>query len=70
MSKVYLLWHSYELEGSEEDKLIGVYSTRERAEQAVERKLQYPGFRDHPEGFLIANFTIDKDQWSEGFMTE
>jgi len=69
---VYILQHSYEVgdDGQyDETKLIGVYSTREKAEQVIERYRMLPGFRDYPIGcFHIAKYEIDKDHWSEGFI--
>jgi len=68
MTVVFLLWHSRETgDGDSNDKLVGVYSSREGAEAAIERKLGFPGFRDHPAGFTIDPYTVDRDAWSEGF---
>ena len=52
---VYLLWHTHEVHpGEDDDKLIGVYSTRELAETAQQRALQLPGFRDAPDDLRFA----------------
>ena len=68
MSVVFLLWHSRETsDGESNDKLVGVYSSREGAEAAIVRKSAFPGFRDHPKGFVIDPYTVDRDAWSEGF---
>jgi hypothetical protein len=68
---VYLLWHVHELPDDEEDvKLIGVYASPEDAEQARVRVGSQPGFRDSPEGFLVDRYTVGKDHWTEGFVTE
>jgi len=68
MSVVFLLWHSRETDGGETDnKLVGVYSTRNAAEAAIERKLALSGFRDHSDGFAVDPYTVDRDAWSEGF---
>lgn len=68
MTLVFLLWHSRDKgNGDTDDKLVGVYSSREAAEAATQRKLTFPGFRDHPDDFEIAPYTIDQDEWSEGF---
>ena len=32
MDSVFMLWHSYEVDGDTEQKLIGVYKTHEDAE--------------------------------------
>lgn len=71
MKKVFLLQHSYERDesGVEETKLIGVYSTRERAEQAIVRLSNVEGFRDYPDCFCVDGYEIDKDHWVDGFVT-
>ena len=71
MDAVFLLWHSHHTgDGETNDKLIGVYSSEAEAEAAKMRKLQYEGFRDTPNGFLIARYELNRDQWSEGYISE
>ena len=68
--QVFLLWHSHDLgSGETDDKLIGVYSSTEEADAAKVRKLQFEGFRDAPEGFQISRYELDRDAWSEGYIT-
>ncbi len=69
MTIVYDLWHIYEKNGEDEEKHIGIYSTRENAEAAILRKRDQEGFRNYPNGFKIFETTLDRDQWSEGFIT-
>lgn len=70
MQKIYLVQHEYELEnGSDETKVIGVYSTRENAEAAVFRLVEQPGFCDRPDNFHIDEYDLDKDHWAEGYIT-
>jgi hypothetical protein len=81
MDTVYLLQHIHVLPSAEEDvKILGIYRTRELALAAVERLWSQPGFRDFPnivdpeateenDGFYIAAYRLDKDHWSEGFIT-
>jgi hypothetical protein len=67
---VYLLWHVHELPDGEEDaKLIGVYSTEASALEARGRAISLPGFRDAPDGFQVARYTVGQDEWTEGFIT-
>ncbi len=67
---VHLLWHVHKLpHGEEDDKLIGVYSSEEKAEQARVRAIAQPGFRDVPDGFIIDRYTVDEDDWTEGYVT-
>ena len=64
---VFVLQHSYGDESHEDTKLVGVYSSHEEAESAIKRRLEYPGFQDHPDGFSIDEYELNKDAWSEGF---
>jgi hypothetical protein len=67
---VFLLWHVHELPDGEEDaKLIGVYASAEDADLAKRRVQSQPGFRDCPEGFQVARYTVGQDHWTEGFVT-
>jgi hypothetical protein len=73
MRTVFLLWHSRPLDGGidendTDDKLIGVYSSAAEAEAARQRKLQFEGFRDYPDFFIVDEYEVDKDRWSEGFI--
>jgi hypothetical protein len=77
---VYLLWHMRPLEGQEdldpqqdyietEDKVCGVFSTPNQAEDARQKLLKQPGFRDYPDAFYLASYELDKIEWTEGFVT-
>ncbi len=61
--------------------MIGVYSTREEAEAAVDRKRRFSGFSEFPRiidpmideeesGFYISEMILNHDYWSEGFVYE
>jgi hypothetical protein len=68
---VFLLWHVHEMPDGEEDaKLIGVYASAEDAERAKQRVLPQPGFRDLPDGFQVRQYTVGKDHWTEGYVTD
>ncbi|MCP1540156.1 DUF7336 domain-containing protein [Methylorubrum extorquens] len=70
MDTVYLLWHvRADDQHSEDAKFIGVYRSHESANAAVLRVKGQPGFRDHPEGFEVSVYPLDKDHWTEGFVT-
>jgi homoserine kinase type II len=77
---VYALWHERPLEGQEdldpvgdyidtEDKLCGIFSSRDRAEQARRQLVEQPGFRDYPNDFHLYEHEVDTMQWTEGFIT-
>lgn len=72
MEFVYLLWHTHlsgKLEGGEDIKLIGTYSSTANAEAAQLRTALLEGFKDSIEGFEISSNIIDKDEWTSGFIT-
>jgi hypothetical protein len=70
MKSVFILWHTHELPGQEDDsKLIGVYETAELAGCAKKRAACLPGFADHPNGFEICEYQVGRDGWTEGFAT-
>ena len=65
---VFLLWHVNESpSGEESPKLIGVYSTKQLADNALNHAANLPGFRERPEGFTIDIYEVNKDEWREGF---
>lgn len=70
MKSVFLLQHSYERSetGEEETKLIGVYSNKEKAQEAKTRLSLQSGFKDFPENFFIDEYEIDQDNWRDGFI--
>ena len=73
---VFLLWHMRPLgpdetdeESETDDKLCGVFSTRERAEVARQQLIQLQGFRDYPDDFLVDEYDVDRVQWESGFVS-
>lgn len=69
-AEVFLAQHVHTLGGGEEDlKIVGVYSTREKANEAIERLRQQPGFRDAPEGFIVDVYRLDQINWERGYVT-
>jgi hypothetical protein len=72
MEFVYILWHTHideSLDGGEDVKLIGVYTSMELAEAAQARAELLEGFRDAKEGFEIGINELDRDGWTSGFIT-
>jgi hypothetical protein len=62
-----------ELIWDEEDwddlKILGAYSTKQKAQERLLRSRGLPGFRDEPDCFLVDQYTLDEDRWTEGFVT-
>lgn len=71
--KVYLLWHIHELTDDfgahDEEKMIGVFSSAEKANETIERLKVLEGFRDCPlKCFTVDEYEVDKPlNWTEGF---
>jgi len=68
ISTVYLLQHSYEVNGIEETKLIGIFRTKEKAIKIIEYYKTLPGFEDYQNDFYVDEYEIDKNHWDEGFI--
>ena len=74
MQKVYLLFHQFEFRNTRDQdlenraKLIGAYGSEDDARSAIARIKDQPGFREFPEGFVIDAYTLNHDNWSQGFI--
>jgi hypothetical protein len=69
MTTLYSVWHEYESTPEvDEEKLIGYYSTRERAELAIARVRDKPGFSDRPNNFNIYDEVLGMESWRTGFV--
>ena len=79
MDSVYLLEHVIDYGGpAENGKTIGIYTSTQEAEAAIARLTDKPGFRDHPllfdptaediaSGFIIDEYLLNEECWTEGF---
>ena len=50
-------------------KLLGCYSTEECAQERIDRARLLPGFAEEPDCFTVSRYVIDRDEWTEGFVT-
>lgn len=64
---VYRLYHWRDEDNDETYKEIGHYSSREKANQVIEKYKTLPGFYAYPDCFTIDKVKIDCDFWTEGF---
>ena len=67
MQDVYLLWHVDDRGDKTDSKLLGVFSSEEKARAWQQEASELPGFRDAPERFLIDRQRLDEPLWEEGF---
>ena len=71
--KVFLLWHTHELTDDfgthDEEKLIGVFSSPQIANDTIQKLKNLEGFRDNSlDCFMIDEYEVDKPtSWTEGF---
>ena len=73
MKEVFILWHTHfddRLENAEDIKVIGVYSSVKKAEEALDRTSKLEGFKNNLDGFEISVYKLDSDNWTSGFITE
>ncbi|MFI7000009.1 hypothetical protein [Nocardia sp. NPDC050175] len=61
-----LIWDE---EGGDDVKLLGAYSTEQRANERIREAQNLPGFRDEPDCFHIDRYEVDKDEWTSGYFT-
>ncbi len=69
MKSVYLLQHTYEVNGYDETKVIGIYKTKEKAEETIAKLRKLPGFEKYPDAFFVDEYELDQDHWTEGFIS-
>jgi hypothetical protein len=54
--------------GDEQMKFIGIFTTKQSAEAAVDGLSKMPGFADYPLGFSVEFHPFDRIGWPEGFV--
>lgn len=70
---VYLLQHA-PLNEEEDDflydeiKIIGIFSSKELAQQEIEKLVKLPGFINQSNAFIIGPYELNQDYWAEGFV--
>ena len=70
MTSVYILYHVNEHCEPDEyhnGKRLGLFSTAEKAREAIRQLRDVAGFCDYPERWSIRRRTMDKTSWVEGF---
>jgi len=70
MKKVYLVNHNYELQGCDEIKFIGIFSSEKKAKKAVKKLKKQKGFKKYKKGFTIGKCPLNQIYWDGGFIRE
>ncbi|MCZ7423762.1 hypothetical protein O7605_30065 [Verrucosispora sp. WMMA2121] len=54
-----LVWDE---EGGDDLKILGVYSSQQKADERMVAARRLPGFRDEPDCFLVDSYPLDEDR--------
>lgn len=69
---VYILQHAYDYGKNgehQEVKFLGVFSSKLKAQKAIMKYVNLPGFREYGvDCFFIDKYKIDEMEWKEGFI--
>jgi len=69
LKKVFLLHYVYEFEDGHEDiKLLGAFSSREKAKKALSHIKKIPELKKIKKNFVIYSNRIDLLGWREGYI--
>jgi hypothetical protein len=49
-------------------KLLRMYSAEQSVQQRISSARSLPGFRDEPECFWYAEYEVDEDLWTSGYL--
>ena len=61
---------AWDEEDGDNSKILGIFSSQERAAARIGLARSEPGFRHEPDCFLVDEYTVDEDCWTGGFVTE
>lgn len=71
---VFVVWHTHSIgepsgDPVDDDKLLGIFTSRARADARIDQARDVPGFREVPDGFTIDEYVLDEPYWADGFQT-
>jgi len=70
LNKVYMLLHIHLMEDRREDaKNLGIYSSKKKVFEEIKKYKTLAGFKDHPRGFHVYEYEIDKNLCEDDFIT-
>ena len=66
----YVVYHEFEYpEEVDNVRFIGLFSEQIDADRVIEYLRAKPGFKRYADGFTVGTYQLDKDHWTEGFIT-
>ncbi|PQA97205.1 hypothetical protein B0A69_01625 [Chryseobacterium shigense] len=68
LTAIFSVSHIYTIDRYlDDERIIGVFSSLEEAQQNVDELKQQPGFKEHPEDFMVGEIELNKLLWTSGF---
>lgn len=68
LESIFNISHTYTVDASTDDeRIIGVFSNLNMAEQVIQQLKEQAGFRDYPENFIIDEVELNRLLWASGF---
>ncbi|MDV7696950.1 hypothetical protein N6B72_08460 [Chryseobacterium soli] len=68
LNNIFSVSHYYTINTHlDDERYIGVFSSLDQAEKAVEILKMKPGFKSHPDGFDISELDLNVLLWNSGF---
>jgi hypothetical protein len=67
--QVYLLWNMNDIDSSDFEAMLGIYSSRQNAEKAMEVMKSEALLTATGREFGVDAYGIDEDHWREGFVS-
>jgi hypothetical protein len=65
---VFLAMHVFRYEdGHDNIRVIGIFSSKRRAQEAIRHLRDKPGFRYRKRAFEVSRYVLDLRHWTEGF---
>lgn len=67
MKTIYLVQHVSKYKEYEDVKIVGIFETEQKANNAIRVLRMQPGFSAFPDGFFVDEYEMDEMFWREGF---
>ncbi|MDR2879433.1 MAG: serine kinase [Fusobacteriales bacterium] len=65
--ELYLIEHIIKIGAFSEGKIVGITSTKEKAEEIVKEYEKKIGFKKYKNGFRVKRMELDKNYYENGF---
>ncbi|KFF02054.1 hypothetical protein IX38_15085 [Chryseobacterium luteum] len=68
LKSIFNISHVYTVNSSlDDERTIGVFSDLTKAEQVIDQLKKQPGFKEHPDDFIIDMVELNEHLWTSGF---